>query len=151
MKRNPEISVRNAESICRGRTSLTKGCIRGWFDDARKFFEERNILYVLENPASQYNTDETGFQLDPKAGKILARKGEMVYTEAGGLKEQVTVLVTTRADGKICTSVIIYPYKKAVQKNIVDNIPDGFCVGRSDSGWMKCEVFFEFISNVFLP
>jgi len=36
-------------------------------------------------PSRQYNGDETGFQLDPKSGKVMAPKGEVVYTESGGL------------------------------------------------------------------
>jgi len=40
-----------------------------------------------------------GFQLDPRTGRILAHRNENVYSEAGGTKEQVTALITTRADG----------------------------------------------------
>ena len=50
-------------------------------------FADRDLLYVLQNPLCQFNTDETGFQLDPKTGKVLAVRGENVYTEAGGVKE----------------------------------------------------------------
>jgi len=97
-----------------------------------------------------YNGDETGFRIDPQAGKVLAPKGEISYTESGGIKEQITVLVTSRADGMLMTSAIVYPYKRAIPKCIADQIPDGFCVGKSDSGWMDSSIFFEYMANTFL-
>lgn len=63
----------------------------------------------------------------------------------------MTVLVTTRGDGELTTSAIIYPYKKAVPQSIVDKVPTGFCIARSDSGWMTSQVFFEYFGNTFLP
>lgn len=151
LSRHPEISQRNAESISRARGALTEGCIRGWFDDLQKFMEEKGIEYILGDPKRQYNGDETGFQLDPHGGKVLAPKGEIAYTESGGMREQITVLVTSRADGVLMTSAIVYPYKRAVPKNIADQLPQGFCAGRSESGWMNSEVFFEYMANTFIP
>jgi hypothetical protein len=48
-------------------------------------------------------------------------------------------------------SAIVYPYKCAVPKDIVENVPEGFLVARSDSGHMNSEIFFEFMANVFIP
>jgi len=87
---------------------LTENCIRGWFSDARKFFKDHEIEYVLADATRQFNGDETGFQLDPKSGKVLAPRGEATYTETGGVKEQITVLVSTRADGKLMKPMIIH-------------------------------------------
>ena len=126
-------------------------CIRGWFGDVQRFFKERNIEYVLSNATRQFNSDETGFQLDPKSGKVLAPRGEVAYTEIGDMKEQMTVLVTTRADGFVMKSAIVYPYKRAVPKAIVENVPDSFCIARSESGWMTSDAFFEYVANVFIP
>jgi len=150
--RHPAISEKQAESITRSRGALTEGCIRGWFKDAREYFTNKKIDYVLSDPKRQYNGDETGFQLDPKSGKILGPKGESVYTETGGNKEQMTTLITTRADGKVMTTVIVYPYKKSIPKPIVDSLPaSGFSVAKSDSGWMSSAIFFEYIANTFIP
>lgn len=33
----------------------------------------------------------------------------------------------------------------------MDSIPPNWGVGRSDTGWMKSEVFYEYISNIFYP
>jgi hypothetical protein len=105
----------------------------------------------MNDPTRQYNGDETGFQLDPRTGRVLAPKNEVIYTEAGGRKEQLSVLITTRADGLIMPSAIVYPYKRAIPKDIVDNVPDGFVLARPDSGWMTSNVFFEYLANSFIP
>ncbi len=93
-------------------------------------------------PQRQYNADETGLMLDPKSGRVLAPKGECVYTEPGANKEQVTVLITTRVDGTMCSPAIVYPYKRALPKHIVESILHPFCGAHSDSGWMTSGVFF---------
>ena len=152
MKRHPHLAERCAEPITRSRAALTEGCVRGWFKDARSFFHDKKIEYVLNNPERQYNGDETGFRLDPKTGKILGPKGEAIYSEAGGNKEQLSVLITTRADGKMMTSAIVYPYKKSIPKLIVDHLPKtGYCIAISDSGWMTSAIFFEYMANTFIP
>jgi len=151
LKRNPKLAERNAESISRGRGALTEGCIRGWFADVQKFFAENECEYILKDNTRQYNADETGFQLDPKTGRVLVPRVEVVYTESGGHKEQISVLITTRAGGKVMTSCIVYPYKRGVPKAIIDNIPSGFCAARLDSGWMTSEVFYEYLANTFIP
>jgi len=54
-----------------------EGCIKGWFDDAKKFFSKK-CNYVLSNPTRQYNAYETGFQIDTKTGRILAPRESIV-------------------------------------------------------------------------
>ena len=149
--RHPHIAERTAEAIDRCRGSLTEECLRGWFRDAKEFFCSKRIEYVLSNAQRQYNGDETGFQLDPKAGHVLAPRGENVYTEAGSNKEQITVLVTTRADGVVITPCIVYPYKRALPNAILEKMPSMFCQSISDSGWMTSAIFFEYLANIFIP
>lgn len=150
MTRHPELSLRNAESISRQRGQLTEQCIRGWFKDTEEYFRSKNIENVLGDAERNYNADETGFLLNPKTGKVLGPTGQGMYSEAGGCKTQVSVLVTTRADGKLMQPVI-YPYKRAVPKEIVDRVPHGYGIARSDSGWMTSDIFFEYVANVFVP
>ena len=47
----------------------------------------------------------------------LGPGGQHVYAEAGGMKEQISVLIATRASGKIITAAALYPYKPAVPVN----------------------------------
>lgn len=65
-------------------------------------------------------------------------------------KEQLTVMATFSADGKYLPPMIIFPYKRVPQA-IAESVPENWGLGRSDSGWMTAEVFYEYISNHFLP
>lgn len=54
------------------------------------------------------------------------------------------------AVGQICHSMVIFKYKR-IPKNILDSIPPNWGIGRSDTGWMVSETFYEYISNIFYP
>jgi hypothetical protein len=158
--RHREIAMRHAESIDRGRASLTEEGLRHWFKDCEEYFQSNDIAYVLTNATRQYNGDETGFQLDPKSQNVIAVRGEYVCTQSGAGKDQITVLVTTRADGIVVAPCVVYPYKRGVPPAISETIPTTFrsgasescwMAGVSESGWMTSAVFFEFMANCFIP
>ena len=79
------------------------------------------------------------------------RTQENIGGESDGSKEQISLLITTRADGKVMKSCIVYSHKRAVPKAITDAVPAGFCIARSDSGWMMSEVFYEYLAITFIP
>ena len=61
MKRYPSIAVRQAEFISRNRGALTEGCIRGWFRDARDFFQNVNSATKNFNNVLLRQTDTVLF------------------------------------------------------------------------------------------
>lgn len=58
-------------------------------------------------------------------------------------------MFTFGADGSITPPMIIYPYKKNVPKDIA--VPEELRIGHSDNGWIKAEVFVDYILNIFNP
>lgn len=68
----------------------------------------------------------------------------------GNEKENLTVMFTFNAVGNMCPPMVIYNYKR-IPQHILDSVPPNWGVGRSDTGWMKAEVFYEYIANVFHP
>jgi len=44
----------------------------------------------------------------------------------------------------------VYPYKRIPEK-ISQSFPPEWGIARSDRGWMTCEVFYEYIANIFHP
>ena len=44
----------------------------------------------------------------------------------------------------------MYPYKRIPEK-ISQSFPPEWGIARSDRGWMTCEVFYEYIANIFHP
>ncbi|CAG4949152.1 unnamed protein product [Colias eurytheme] len=88
----------------------------------------------------------------PKGPKVLARKGEKnVYQQVNADdKECLTVLVTGNASGSLAPTTVLFSYKRIPQE-IADNFPSDWGIGKTDSGWMTCEAFFEFVADIFYP
>ncbi|KYB26861.1 hypothetical protein TcasGA2_TC033511 [Tribolium castaneum] len=122
------------------------------FLEIHRYLEENNLLEVLKDPSRIFNRVESGFQLCPKTGKVLAAKGSQnVYTvDSNNSKESITVMFTFAADGQSCPPMMVYNYQRIPQK-VAESVSEGWGIGRSGSGWMTSELFFEYIANVFHP
>lgn len=59
-------------------------------------------------------------------------------------------MFTFSADGTMIPPMLIYPYQR-LPATIVNSFPESWGIGHSDFGWMKAEVFYEYIANVFNP
>lgn len=95
--------------------------------------------------------DETSFYLYPKGYLVLAEKGSHVYdTSAKSDKENITTLITVSADGVIAPPLTVYKYKRMNQE-IARTTPSYWGLGKTDSGWMTGEAFYEYFTNVFYP
>ena len=83
---------------------------------------------------------------------VLVKKGtSVVYNRsANDEKECLTVLIVVDADGGLPPPMILFPYKR-VPQTVLQKMPNKWGFGRSDSGWMTCETFYEYITNVFYP
>lgn len=100
------------------------------------------------DPTRIFNADESGFSLCPKTGKVLGTKGfkNMLEIKRGSEKDNLTVLVTFSADGRLCPPCIVYPYVKP-PRSIAESMPPDWFLGKSDTGWMRSDVFFEYVAN----
>jgi hypothetical protein len=89
--------------------------------------------------------------LSPKGRKVLAKKGsKSLHDRSGDDKECLTVLITGNAAGQLAPPMVMYSYER-LPKHIVSHVPKGWGVGKSKSGWMTSESFFEYITNIFYP
>lgn len=145
LKRHPKITKRTAEVISRGRAAVTEESLKKWFDEVHDHLESENNLDVLNDPSRVFNLDETGVQLCPKTGKILALKNYRHTFEiaAGKEKENITVLCNFSADGISAPPFVVFPGKR-LSKELKDSFPDDWALGRSDSGWMVAATFEEY-------
>lgn len=83
---------------------------------------------------------------------MLARRGQRrVYSKVSSdEKELITSLIGGNAKGLLAPSLVMFPYQR-LPANIVKNMPESWAFGRSPSGWMTCEAFYEYIANCFYP
>lgn len=147
LKRHPNVSVRESESINKAREAIEETTIQKWFADLHIFLAERNVLEILDNPSRILNVDETGISLCPKTGKVLG-SNNVYIVKKGNEKETITVLVVMTASGEMCPPFVVLPYIRP-PKAVIENIPSDWIVGKSETGLMRGDVFYEYIANGF--
>lgn len=150
LKRHPELTVRKPEPVTPASSRVSESDIRKWFQDIYTYLEEKKFHYILNDPNRVFNGDETNFLLCPQNKKVLAPKGvRNVYeVDCGVAKSALTVMFTFSASGLTVPPLIIYPYIR-VPKEIGDSVPKDFAFTNTESGWMKKEIFYEYIANTF--
>jgi hypothetical protein len=114
------------------------------------YLSEKQLTHILEDPIRVYNGDETCFWLCPKNKKVLAPKGTRNVYEIHHPKNNITVMFTFSASGDVTPPMVIYAYKR-LPSDILKSVPDEWGLGCSDNGWMKNQLFYEYIENVFHP
>ncbi|XP_055377922.1 uncharacterized protein LOC129609824 [Condylostylus longicornis] len=153
LNRNPNISERVSQTLTTGRANVTAESLKKWFQSVSNYFENFSELkQVLSNPERIFNCDETAFFLCPKGNKVLAQKGSThtYIRSANDEKECLTVLIGASAVGKLMPTLVLFQYKR-IPANIVRKMPTSWGIGSSDSGWMTCQTFYEYITNCFYP
>ncbi|XP_026686583.1 uncharacterized protein LOC113471547 [Diaphorina citri] len=152
LRRNPQVTIREAEGITKGRAIITEEAIKKWFSDLKEYLVEENALDILDDPQRIMNGDETSFSMCPKTGKVLAPKGwKNVYVlNQGNEKETITVLLVFNAKGETLTPMVVFPYKRP-PKAVIESMPLSWTLGISETGCMRSDVFFEYIANTVNP
>ena len=152
LKRHPLLTERQPEGVTAASATVSEADIKKWFKTITEYLNDENYSDVLQYPSRIFNSDETCFMLCPKTKSVLAPKGvRNVYeVDNATAKQNVTVLFTFSADGSTAPPFIIYPYKR-IPALISSSVPDEWGIGGSQNGWMKAELFFEYIANVFHP
>lgn len=150
--RHPNITKRHAEIISKAKASITEPMIRKWFEALHQYLQEENAEDILSHPERIFNLDETGVQLCPTTGVILAPKNyRSINNIAPDQKELcVTVLFNFSANGETVSPLIVYPLQR-ISIEVAQSVPDDWVIGRSDSGLMTGQIFLEYIKNIFVP
>lgn len=109
LKRNPNVSFRKPSAITRAAANVTPGDLQKSVDNTKQFLIDNNMSSVLNDPKAWGNSDETGFDRNPKVPKVLAPKGaQNVYqVECTNPKERISVMYTALASGDVLKPQII--------------------------------------------
>ncbi|KAJ4430728.1 hypothetical protein ANN_19319 [Periplaneta americana] len=113
-------------------SSPSRGFHLNKFKQVEDILEEGNSLDILEDSIRIFNGDESGFQLCPETGKVLAFKGDRnVYeVDRGPAKLSITTMFAISASGQMCPPMIICPYQR-IPNEITKRIPDDWEVEHS--------------------
>lgn len=147
-KRHPNLTLREPEALTKSRAIITEEYIRKWFRELNDFIAEHNLQEVVKDPRRVLNGDETSFSMCPKTGKVLAPKWcKNVYDlKKSSEKETITVLRVFSAAGETVHPMVVFPSVRP-PASVVKSMPENWYLGRSDTSWMKSEIFYEYVVN----
>ncbi|XP_018496100.1 uncharacterized protein LOC108864595 [Galendromus occidentalis] len=149
--RHKDLVLRKAEHVSNAQASVSESDIRSFFTRIESRLAEDNLMAILREPSRIFNTDETGMALNPEGGLVVAEKGSrVVYVRGGSEKEMVTVLVTGSAAGSLAPTAMVLR-RKRLPPALTNSAREGFCVLKSDRGWMTGSVFRTYLESQFVP
>jgi len=149
-RRHPELRLRQPE----GTASVRHKCmdpvkVANYFRVIQQVTEENKL-----SPASVWNMDETGVQLEHKPGKVVARKGtKYLHSTTSGNRETITVIAAVNAAGVSIPPHFIVKGKtrRSLQSFQTEDAPQDSTWSVSDSGWTKQGIALLWFQKSFLP
>ena len=152
LNRHPELATRTAEFVTKASSNISPNDLKKWFNEIEEYLKEKGYFHILEDPSRVFNGDETNFYLCPKNSKVLAPRGTSNVYEVENVssKSNLTVMFTFSATGILTPPMVIYPYKR-LPNYIIQSVPDGWGIGATETGWMRSETFYEYVSKVLYP
>ena len=143
MKRHPQISLRQAESLS---MSCSLEMLSRWFDDFHIFCKNN----LIDKAERLWNADESGFPLQYRSGKVLSPcESKYVYSVNNSSKQQITTLVCINAAGQVMPPMHIFPGEQ-FHYNPLEGGVYGTYFGRSSPGWMDSELFYGWLMSHFV-
>ncbi|KAJ8941959.1 hypothetical protein NQ314_010178 [Rhamnusium bicolor] len=146
LNRHPQLSERLTQNLTKSRSEVNEEKLRKWFDEIKDYVKSKKLEDVFEDPKRIFNTDETAFFLSPKGIKCLVRKGDKTAYNFinNDEKECLTTLITANAAGMLVPPMVMFNYER-IPAHISNLMPQEWGIGKSESGWMNGQSFYEFV------
>ena len=147
IKRNPKIRLRNARPLDKKRAKISAADLDIWFTEYAQFLREHGLV---NRPAQIWNCDETGFDLQGKAGKVLgpAAPKSQPYRVVTGTKEHITVLPCFNAAGQWIPPYFLFSGKRVPNThNLLDGGVPGSAFSMTEKGYMDAATFYMWLDR----
>lgn len=135
---------------------MSEDDVRGWYKQIKDYFDENNLFHILSDPRRVneivFNWDETNFFCAPKQVSFwVKRRKTRVWSWSRPVQNFADCYVYfLRIWQSYFTDGHFFPNKR-LPAEITSKIPEDWGVGLSDNGWMKSDIFYEYIKNVLHP
>lgn len=154
MRDHADLAGRRAQNLILDRANIGEEELRDWFAEVGSHLQEKNLLDI--GPERVFNCDELSIKLCPGSKKVITKKGVRTVYQISDQdeKECLTTLFTYNAAGTRAPPMIMFKFtdpKKEMPKNLVQSVPPGWGIGKSENGWITTESFMEYITSVFHP
>ena len=146
--RHPELTCRKGESLSRARMGATnRRTLDKYYDKLEETLTKNGIF---NSPGQIFNTDECGFPLDHKTGKIVTRLGQKhTYHVMSGDKSQITVMTCVCASGYALPPMVIFD-RRGLNPTWTEGEVPGSRYGLNQTGWIDSSLFQGWYEEVFL-
>ncbi|XP_071052611.1 uncharacterized protein [Onthophagus taurus] len=145
-RRNPRV----IPHMIKPKVSVTKENILRWFDGMIRYLKDKKEnINIFDDPRRIFNADEVALFLNPEKNKGFVGKNEKNYQLNLSETDYLTVFITGNAQGELTPPLIVF--KDNFPENITNNLPEKWGIGKTETGWVNSEIFFNFISKVFQP
>ena len=108
-------------------------------------------LELRSNPKAIFNCDESMIAMDRRLRTVaVSRKTKNTYSENKGTRDHITINACVSASGYIMPPNIIFAQSYPSGPYARDG-PDGALYSISDNSYMDSQLFYGFISKLFIP
>ena len=145
------MKIRNALPLEKKRASINKTDVESWFAGFEAFLLEKGLT---NRPCQIWNCDETGFDLQGRAGKVIgpSDRKQAPYRVLSGSREHITMLPCLNACGQWMAPYFLFPGKRVpVTYNPLEGGVEGSVFSMTNSGYMDTETFYMWLGNHFIP
>lgn len=150
LRRHPEISERLVQSLSKGLTEITEEDVRTWFASVQTELGKENLTNI--DGERKFSCDKSSFFLCPPNEPVYVKKGDRTVRRnvQNDVKENLTVLFMTDAQGKLGPPLIMFPNKR-ISYGIQKSVPKDWAIEKSANGCMTAGDFYHYIKKVFDP
>ncbi len=148
-ERWPKLSLRKGDALGQPRAQAANAAnMNAYYNLLGATLQEHGLK---DRPACIYNMDESGVPLDHKPPKVIAIKGtKKVHCRTSGNKAQITIIACANATGSIIPPMVIFEGQRLNPEWTTGEVP-GTLYGMSERGWTDQELFFHWMSELFIP
>ena len=150
IKRNPKVKLRKARPLEKKRARISKDAVDTWFTDFEEFLIEKGLANC---PAQIWNCDETGFDLQGRAGTVIgpSNRKHAPYRVLSGSREHITMLPCFNACGQWMPPYFIFPGKRVlVTFNPLEGGVEGSIFSMTETEYMDTQTFYMWFTNHFI-
>lgn len=147
LKRNSQVKLRTALPLDKKRAKITPGDLNKWYEEYDMFIQE---IGLSNRPAQIWNCDESGFDLQGKAGRVMGPTEDkhQPYRVVTGTKEHITVLPCFNAARQCIPPYILYAGKRIpTNYNPLEGGVPGSVYSLTDTEWLYDSTYVLYVAS----
>ena len=147
--RHPKITLRKPDNLDHGWSRMNnQNVMNQSFALYNELLDETGLT---NKPAHIFNADESGVDLNSKAGKVLVHsKSKRAYSEQKAFRNHITTMICCSAGGLTLSPMIIFE-KSGPSGPYAQNGLENCLYAKPPNGYIDEELLLEWFRKIFVP